>query len=76
MACGDLGISSGAWRRRVNLCPPETPRNEEKADSREQTDKLCCCDNKTKQKMNLDYTHHQPEVKTSTLPESERHGQK
>jgi len=31
--------------------------------------------NKTKKnKMNLEHTHHQPEVKTSTLPESVRHG--
>jgi len=46
VARGDLGISSGARRRWVNRCPPETPRKKEKADILKQTNKRCGCNNK------------------------------
>jgi len=46
VARGDLGISSGARRHRVNRCPLETPRKKEKADIFEQTNKQCDCNNK------------------------------
>jgi len=46
LARGDLGNSSGAQRRRVNRCPPETPRKKETADSFKQTNKRCGCTKK------------------------------